>query len=171
MKFSFRRPQPSDYELLHTWLNSPHVKEWWTGDTSLNAVKTDFNEKLAGDTVYPYIVELDGKPIGYIQRYDANKAGEGWWPDEPEGTWGIDQFIGVETLLDQGIGAALIREFTAKMFKGGEATRIIADPRPDNARAIRAYEKAGFRAVKEITTPDGKALLMELLKKPEGRNT
>jgi RimJ/RimL family protein N-acetyltransferase len=39
-------------------------------------------------------------------------------------------------------------------------TRIQVDPKPDNPRAIRCYEKAGFRAVREIDTPDGRALLM-----------
>ncbi len=34
------------------------------------------------------------------------------------------------------------------------------DPRPDNPRAIRAYEKAGFVPQHEIVTPDGPALLM-----------
>ena len=34
------------------------------------------------------------------------------------------------------------------------------DPAPSNGRAIRAYEKAGFRHVAVIVTPDGPALLM-----------
>jgi hypothetical protein len=40
--------------------------------------------------------------------------------------------------------------------------RIVIDPRPDNSRAIRAYEKAGFVPQHEIVTPDGPALLMML---------
>src|ERR1700733_13942611 len=40
------------------------------------------------------------------------------------------------------------------------ATGIQADPAPAKAQAIRCYEKAGFRQVSLITTPDGDALLM-----------
>jgi hypothetical protein len=29
----------------------------------------------------------------YIQHYQANKVGGGWWPEAIEGTFGIDQFI------------------------------------------------------------------------------
>jgi hypothetical protein len=33
-------------------------------------------------------------------------------------------------------------------------------PHPNNRRAIRCCEKAGFHAVREVATPDGPALLM-----------
>jgi aminoglycoside 6'-N-acetyltransferase len=36
----------------------------------------------------------------------------------------------------------------------------VIDPNPGNPRAIRAYEKAGFRRAREVDTPDGRALLM-----------
>ena len=38
--------------------------------------------------------------------------------------------------------------------------RLVIDPDPANARAIRAYEKAGFRRGRVVDTPDGPALLM-----------
>jgi aminoglycoside 6'-N-acetyltransferase len=40
------------------------------------------------------------------------------------------------------------------------APRVITDPDPANARAIRAYEKAGFVRDRMVDTPDGIALLM-----------
>jgi len=36
----------------------------------------------------------------------------------------------------------------------------VTDPDPINARAVRAYEKAGFQRERIIDTPDGRALLM-----------
>ena len=36
----------------------------------------------------------------------------------------------------------------------------MTDPDPTNARAIRAYEKAGFAPRPLVDTPDGIALLM-----------
>jgi aminoglycoside 6'-N-acetyltransferase len=38
--------------------------------------------------------------------------------------------------------------------------RRLEDPDPDNVRAIRAYEKAGFYRNCPVDTPDGRALLM-----------
>ena len=42
------------------------------------------------------------------------------------------------------------------------------DPSPRNSRAVRCYEKAGFRRVGLIQTPDGPALLMVI--DTEGRD-
>jgi aminoglycoside 6'-N-acetyltransferase len=36
----------------------------------------------------------------------------------------------------------------------------VTDPDPANTRAIKAYERAGFRRDRVVDTPDGPALLM-----------
>jgi len=46
------------------------------------------------------------------------------------------------------------------LFSDPEVTTIQTDPSPDNPRAIRCYEKAGFRKVRTVTTPDGLAVYM-----------
>ncbi len=56
----------------------------------------------------------------------------------------------------------MVAQFVERLLCDPAVTRIQADPRPDNARAIRCYEKAGFHAVGPIETPDGAALLMVL---------
>ena len=54
----------------------------------------------------------------------------------------------------------MVRAFVAHLFADPAVTRIQTDPSPLNARAIRCYEKAGFRRVGEVDTPDGQELLM-----------
>jgi RimJ/RimL family protein N-acetyltransferase len=54
----------------------------------------------------------------------------------------------------------MVRAFLERLFTDPAVTRIQTDPSPDNARAIRCYQKAGFRAVRAVDTPDGPALLM-----------
>jgi aminoglycoside 6'-N-acetyltransferase-1b len=46
------------------------------------------------------------------------------------------------------------------LFDDPRVTKVQTDPAPANLRAIRCYEKAGFRRVGEIVTPDGPALYM-----------
>jgi aminoglycoside 6'-N-acetyltransferase len=77
----------------------------------------------------------------------------------PPGTRGIDQFIGELEMLGCGHGSAFIRHFTDGLFSAG-TPRVVTDPSPTNARAIRAYEKAGFVRDHIVDTPEGPALLM-----------
>jgi aminoglycoside 6'-N-acetyltransferase len=54
----------------------------------------------------------------------------------------------------------MIRSFVDRLFGAG-TPRVLTDPAPDNHRAIRAYEKAGFRQIALVETPDGRSLLMK----------
>ena len=75
---------------------------------------------------------------------------------------GIDQFLADEADLGRGIGTALVRRFTERLFADPAITEVRVDPRPDNPRARRCYEKVGFRSRGPITTPDGPAVWMVL---------
>jgi RimJ/RimL family protein N-acetyltransferase len=54
----------------------------------------------------------------------------------------------------------MVAAFVAKLFEDPAVTKVQTDPAPTNARAIRAYEKAGFRRIGIVPTPDGDAMLM-----------
>ena len=112
-------------------------------------------------TTRAYVVLGDGAPMGYIQSYVAMGSGDGWWIDEQDpGVRGIDQFLAHAEQLGRGLGTTMVRAFVQQLFADPAVTRIQTDPAPDNRHAIRCYEKAGFHAVGEVDTPDGRALLM-----------
>ena len=159
---SFRPLTRTDLSLLHEWLTRPHVAEWWSPPPSLAEVEQEFGP-LTSDrsTTRPYIVLADGAPIGYIQSYVAMGSGDGWWLDEQDpGVRGIDQFLAHSGQLGCGLGTAMVRAFVQHLFADPAVTQVQTDPSPQNRRAIRCYEKAGFHAVGEVDTPDGPALLM-----------
>jgi aminoglycoside 6'-N-acetyltransferase len=166
MEYVFRPVSGEDYALLHRWHNLPYVADNWDGPQSFEQVAQHQAEKMRSPKDFACIVLGDGRPIGYIQCGDYYQSGGGWWPDEAPGTWGIDTFIGEEDCLDRGHGSAYVRQFVDRLFRTDGVRKVIVDPRPGNARAIRAYEKAGFRIVKPIVTPDGDALYMERTKEP-----
>ena len=154
--YVFRPMTTADLPLVRRWLAEPHVAQWW-GDTceQFELVSGD----LEVEAMDQFIVATDARPFGYIQCYDPDV-----WPgnglgDHPKGTRGIDQFIGELAMVDRGHGSAFIRVFIDGLLASG-TPRVITDPDPANARAIRAYEKAGFRRDRLVSTPDGEALLM-----------
>lgn len=151
--------------MLSRWLARPHLQAWWREqDTSLSAIRDKYLPRLSGTAdARPFIAWLDGQAVGYIQVYDAAAGDPDWWPDSPgPGVVGIDQFLADEDRLGQGLGSAMVRAFVKRLFDDPAVTQVRVDPRPDNARAIRCYEKCGFRIVGPISTPDGPAVMMVL---------
>jgi aminoglycoside 6'-N-acetyltransferase len=154
--YAFRDMTAHDLEMVRAWLGQPHVREWWGApDVQLRLVADD----LAEPAMDQYIVACAGRPFAYLQCYLPSA-----WPDNglgahPPGTRGIDQFIGEPEMVGRGHGSAFVRAFADGLLAAG-APRVITDPDPANARAVRAYAKAGFRPEREVDTPDGRALLM-----------
>jgi aminoglycoside 6'-N-acetyltransferase len=154
--YAFRPMSEADLPLVKRWLAEPHVMQWW-GDTyeQFEIVSGD----LEVEAMDQFIVATDDRAFGYLQCYNPEV-----WPDNglgvhPKGARGIDQFIGEPSMVDRGHGSAFIRSFIDRLLAAG-ASRVITDPDPANARAIRAYEKAGFCRDRLVETPDGTALLM-----------
>ena len=159
---TFRPLAPEDLSTLHEWLGRPHVVEWWGRPPSPAQVEEEFGPLMTDQsTTRAYMALAEGRPIGYIQSYVALGSGDGWWSDEQDpGVRGIDQFLANAEDLGRGLGTAMVRAFVERLFADPAVTRIQTDPSPDNRRAIRSYQKAGFHAASEVVTPDGPALLM-----------
>lgn len=161
MTFHFEPLTEDDVPLLFDWLNRPHVAEWWDGPVSFSQVREKYLPRLGGGTVSPYLACLNVVPIGFIQSYVTAAPGDGWWPDECDPrVMGIDQFLADPDNLGKGLGSEMVAQFVQLLFENPAVTKVQTDPAPNNLRAIRCYEKAGFRRVGVIDTPDGPVLLM-----------
>jgi aminoglycoside 6'-N-acetyltransferase len=158
-QYDFRAVTEDDLPMLSAWLAEPHVAEWWNDGPG--AALAEIVEAMDSDSTEPLVVELDGKPIGYVQSYDPHLEDDHPYQDQPFGTLGIDVTIGVPELVGIGHGSRLVRAFVEILFEEG-CPRVIIDPHPGNGRAIRAYEKAGFRRLGERATTFGPALIMAI---------
>jgi aminoglycoside 6'-N-acetyltransferase len=154
-KIDFRPLVDSDLALIRTWLEMPHVAEWWgDADEELGLIQSD----RTNPAMEHFLILVDGKPAGFIQCYDTFT----WdFPlGVPEGSRGIDLFIGEPDLVGRGIGTSVLTAFAKRLFDSG-VPEIVIDPDPANLRAIRAYEKAGFVRRAEVDNPPwGPALIM-----------
>lgn len=108
-----------------------------------------------------FVIETDGEIIGAIQ-YDEET-------DPMYRRAGIDIFL-TTSQHAQGFGSEAVRVLARYLIEERGHHRLTIDPAADNAAAIRAYEKVGFRAVGVMRSyergPDGTwhdGLLMELL--------
>jgi RimJ/RimL family protein N-acetyltransferase len=151
---SFRPVEASDLDLLALWMDMPHWREWW-GDPAEEL--GHIRDMVEGrDTTRPFLFLVDGEPAGYIQYwFIGHHQNEKWVKDNPwlmalpSDAIGVDLSIGEAANLSRGLGSAALTAFAARLRGEGFRT-IVIDPDPKNARAVRAYEKAGFRPIPEL---------------------
>jgi RimJ/RimL family protein N-acetyltransferase len=97
--------------------------------------------------VHCYIVLLDTIPIAYIQWYLVSDFPEtNALVIKNENLAGIDVFIGEANYLHKGLGPVFISNFIKDIvFVIPDIQSCMIDPEIENAAAIRAYEKIGFK--------------------------
>ena len=156
--YAFRPMQPDDLAMVNGWLDTPEVKRWWIEADGSSGDKLDADYLGEEDTDH-WIVSFDSVPFAFMQDYDPHADAGHHFAHLPPGSRGIDQIIGVPEMIGRGHGSAFIRQRCEELMAQG-APMIGTDPHPDNARAIRAYERAGFVAQTARKTEWGPAPLM-----------
>jgi aminoglycoside 6'-N-acetyltransferase len=156
MAITFRLVTRDDLPLVHEWHQRPHVLRWWTARPTLEETEQHYVPTIEGEEpTEHYVAFLDGEPLGMIQTYLVSD-----YPDyaaligEGEGAAGVDLFIADEGRTGRGLGTEMIRKFVEEIvFARPETTAATADPDVRNTASMRAFEKAGFRSVREFVDP------------------
>ena len=152
------RDELADYGLFVRWRNEPHVAEWWTTDddptpTTPERVAEKYGPRIEDAAwVTSCIISLGDRPVGYIQFYpwdaEAGAAVEMGIP-VIAGSFGLDIFIGEPDVIDRGVGSRVVALLARHLFEERDATAIALLTPVGNTRAHRAYERAGFRKVRQ----------------------
>lgn len=151
---------PQDRDRLREILTEPSVARWWgPPDPDVE----DADAWLAGDAdTVVFVIEVDDTVIGSIQFTEESD------PDYLHA--GIDLFIAT-AWQGGGLGTDAIRTVARYLFEERGHHRLTIDPSAANERAIRVYERVGFRRVGTMRSyergPDGTfhdGLLLDLLR-------
>ncbi len=133
-RVTLRPLEASDVPRLAEIAAEPEVARWWLG---LSA--QDLLEKTGPDEDdFVFAVELDGEVIGLAQ------AGEEDDPDYRHAS--VDLFLAT-AWQGQGLGAETVRTLARWLIDERAHHRITIDPAVSNERAIRSYERVGFKRV------------------------
>ena len=137
----------ADVPLLRHWDEQPHVIESDPNDD------WDWEDEIGQDPEFreDLIAEIDGRPIGFLQIIDPAKESTHYWGDVPENLRAIDIWIGEASDLGRGHGTLMMRLALERCFADPAVTAVLIDPLASNVRAIRFYERLGFRFVERRT--------------------
>ena len=166
MNITFAPLEEKHFSNLLTWLNQPHVSKWygelntWTRKDIDDKYRTYIDSYKIEDgikkTIYAYIIECDGQPIGYIQYYNAydfNTEGYKVFDSLPKSLAAIDLFIGEISCIGKGIGPQCVKLFLTQ-YVWPHFDYCLVDPDARNAGALKAFERAGFSIVKILEYPE-----------------
>lgn len=133
-----------DFGVIYKWLNDPEVMQYWYGcdkPRSKEWIKKHYTPAIKGLKDWAYwMIELDGKPIGYIcNTTERNDEGEFFGKVE------LDILIGDKSKWELGLGSDALKAMINYAFKTQQAERVFLVPRVINKRAIHVYEKVGFK--------------------------
>lgn len=146
-----RELECKDKYLLSKWLSDPEILQYYEGRDNpfdVEKVEQKFFEEEADAT--RCIIEFGETAIGYVQFYEVgvDERRTYGYSDSSEIIYGMDQFIGELTYWNKGVGTQLVHAMVAYLIEEKGAERIVMDPQTWNERAIRCYEKCGFKKVK-----------------------
>ena len=136
----------------------PEVARWWRGLTHEHVLEKARGE-AEGAVVFAIVV--DGEVGGLIQYFEES--------DEEFRSASIDLFLGTP-YHGRGLGTDTVRTLARYLIEERGHHRLTIDPAAHNERAIRCYERVGFRRVGVMREywrdPDGNwrdGLLLDLL--------
>lgn len=147
----FRPLCRADFPLLARWLEAPHVRPWWRESTDDAALEANYGPAIDGaDPTEHLVVELDGKPIGMVQRCRVGDYPEYQTALEPAGTPApaatLDYLIGDPADVGRGLGTTLLARAATDVWRRyPDVVAIVIPVQQDNRRSWRALEKVGFR--------------------------
>jgi aminoglycoside 6'-N-acetyltransferase len=140
-------------------IEQPSVARWWTDTASW--FRAGLLEPDADETGFAILTSDTLEVVGYLQATEELEPGYRHA--------GIDLFVATDH-QGRGVGPEAIRLAARWLIDERGHHRITIDPAAANTRAIRAYEKVGFRRVGVLREyergPDGTwhdGLLMDLL--------
>ena len=125
----------TDADRVLSILRHPEVAAWW-GAYDEARVQSDFFAVVPEQATF--MIEHDGAVVGVIQCYEELE------PDYKHAS--IDVSLAGE-VLGRGLGADAVRTLARFLISERGHHRLTIDPAASNTRAIRCYQKVGFKAV------------------------
>ena len=152
-----RPASPDDLGAFTAVFAAPGIEQWWPGPDREQVAR----DLLADEDVVVWAILVDDRVAGVIQSYEETD------PDYRHA--GIDITLHPDW-HDRGLGTDAVRTLARHLVEHDGHHRLVIDPAAVNTRAIRCYEKVGFRPVGIMRRyergPDGNfrdGLLMDLL--------
>ncbi len=161
MSINFKPLSKNHFPLLLKWLETPHVKIWWSADVdwTLDLIEYEYTSYTQGyaisndekKEIHAFIIYSYHIPIGYIQAYNAHDfLQDNILKDLPKSLASFDILIGEKEYLYKDMGAKALKMFFEDFFTS-KYKYVLASLDYKNLTAVKSYKKAGFTIIQETS--------------------
>ena len=151
MTIAFPPLREEDVALIERWLKEEHVARWWREPVE-EAIEKRYEAIEGRRPTRQFLIVLDARPAGMIQTYLVRDHPE--WQElvqVGDDVAGVDLMIGEPDLVGHGVGPRVLTTFVRDVVFADPSTNVVvATVEEPNRRSWRAFEKAGFRHVREV---------------------
>lgn len=148
-RITLRKIKLSDKKYFAKWWNDKDLRKLTSGRIeSISDKRVDkyFSAMINDKNDYHFMIILNQKIIGHI---NLSKRKNSWYETQI--------IIGEKECWGKGYGTEAIKQLIKKAKSKG-ISKIYLEVRPDNLRAIYAYEKCGFKKIRLIKYSKNKYL-------------
>lgn len=149
----------ADCDLVHSWMNRPHVAEYWEMAWPKDRIRGYLQDQVENPDRCPYIGQLEGESIGYLEMYDPVHDVLGDHYDVQEGDIGMHVLMGEERHLRRytlSLGATVNRF----LFSHPPVRRVVGEPDVENRKMLSLLTFLGYEKQAVLSLPGKTAALI-----------
>jgi RimJ/RimL family protein N-acetyltransferase len=125
-----------DVELVHGWMQEPHVEPWWELAGPRERVRAYLHAQAALAHLECWIASEDGRPFAYVETYEAIADPLGAHYAALPGDRGLHLLVGPPELLGGGAARRLMRHLLTWLLEPPQVTRVVCEPDVRNGRML-----------------------------------
>ena len=108
------------------------------------------------------IAEHQGQPLGMVQIIDPYHEETHYWGSCAQNLRALDIWIGEAENLGRGFGTEMMAAALLRCVESADVSAVLIDPLATNTRAIRFYERLGFRFVEQRRFGDDDCFVLSI---------
>lgn len=152
-----------DLDIFHEWHNSYRVYQFWELNKPKEELREYLTKGLQDPHQTPFIVEIDGAPVGYFEFYWTAEDRLGPYYEYQPFDRGFHFLIGSREHLGLVNTDSILKALCHFIFLDDPRTRrLMAEPRSDNRKVLRYTEVFPvFQKLYEFDFPHKRAALIQ----------